>query len=221
MAHRPSVPGDLDHPRRLWARAATLGLLATAGFDGDAYQLRAGGLRCDGAGGTHWWRLTRHPGGRTVFRGQDVDGSHGHLRRVPVDFLAGGPDWLPWPELRSEQEGCALGYVYWWQDGGWGRAPYPDDLVDDGLEPAAGWVGDDGRLVDQLGEAAGRGPDLSAAVFAFLDRAEGRTVDERAVTTLLGACTAPERPDPAMVAVALDFAARAALTSAGDAPGNG
>jgi len=35
--HRPSVPEDLDHPERLWARAATLAVVAAAVDDGDEF----------------------------------------------------------------------------------------------------------------------------------------------------------------------------------------
>ncbi|MDT0309056.1 hypothetical protein RM780_19120 [Streptomyces sp. DSM 44917] len=215
MAHRPSVPADLDHPRRLWARAATLAMLAAVGIDGDEYQLLGDGeLRCDHAGGSYWWRLTLPQGGdaRAVFRGHDADGSHGHLRRTPVDFLAGGPRWLPWEELREEQNGLTLGFVYWWQDGSWGRAPYPEDLVDDGLELSAGWVSGDGALTEQLWEAADEGENVDGALAAFLDRAQARTVDAEAVRALLASFSPAEPPKPQAVDAALEVAARAALT---------
>ncbi|ONK13723.1 hypothetical protein [Streptomyces sp. MP131-18] len=221
MVHKPSVPKDLDHPRRLWARATALGMLATAGLEGDDYRLAAGRLRCDSQGGSYWWRMSLHGAGRAVFCGQDADGSHGHLRRVPVDFLAGGPGWLPWRDLRAEQDDCALGYVYWWHDGAWARAPYPDDLVDDGLGLSAAWVGDDAELVlllseaAEAAEAAEAGAQVSGALVAFLDRAEEATVDGAAVRALLGAFTPTEPPKPQAVESALDFAARAALTPGG------
>ncbi|UCM88567.1 hypothetical protein [Streptomyces marincola] len=222
MVHRPSVPGDLDHPRRLWARAAALGMLASADLTDGTYRLGPGRLRCESAGGSFWWRMSLHDAGRAVFCGQDADGSHGHLRRVPVDLLAGGPAWLPWQELRREQEDCALGYVYWWQDGAWARAPYPEDLVDDGLALSAAWVRDDAELVLPLAEAAGGGAEgaghpvaLDGAVVGFLDRAESGTVDRAAVRALLGAFSPDGPAEPRAVEAAHAFAVRAALTPGG------
>ncbi|WP_147450917.1 hypothetical protein [Streptomyces hoynatensis] len=211
--HRPSVPGDLGDPPDLWVRAATLAMLAAVGIDGDEYELSEDRLRCDNAGGSYWWRLTLHGEGRAVFCGQDADGSHGHLREEPVDFLAGGPDWLPLAELRAEQHKGLLGYAYWWEGGAWHRAPYPEDLADDGLELSAGWVIADEEVTEQLWEAVEGGRNAGEAVAAFLGRARARTVDAKAVAALLGAFSPAEPPKPQEVATALEFATRAALTA--------
>ncbi|MFR9726167.1 hypothetical protein ACL02R_22785 [Streptomyces sp. MS19] len=209
--HRPGVPGDLSGPRRLWARAATLGLLATVGIGRDTYEATADRLHCADPGGSYWWTLTLHGDGRAVFRGQDADGSQGHLRAEPVDLLATAPAWLPLDELRPRQAARELGYVYWSDGASWSRAPYPDDLADDGLELSAGWVGDDDEVAEELWDAAGGGDEMADAVVAFLDRAEARTVDADAIRALLAACSPKEPPS---VDAALAFAARADLTSA-------
>ncbi|WP_280703003.1 hypothetical protein [Kitasatospora sp. GP82] len=44
------------------------------------------------------------------------------------------PDWLPHQKLRDLLEGYELGCVYWYENGAWSRAPYPEDLDDDGLD---------------------------------------------------------------------------------------
>ncbi|WP_052849646.1 hypothetical protein [Streptomyces avicenniae] len=207
--HRPGLPGDLSGPRRLWARAATLGLLATAGIGGDTYEATGDRLRCVNPDGSYWWTLTLHGGGRAVFSGQDADGSQGHLRAEPVELLATAPSWLPQDELRARQTARELGYVYWSDGAGWARAPYPDDLADDGLELSAGWVGDDEEVAEELWDAAGGGDDMADAVLAFLDRAETRTVDADAVKALLDACSPKEPPS---VEAALGFAVKARLT---------
>ncbi|MGW4632737.1 hypothetical protein [Nocardia sp. NPDC004415] len=36
--------------------------------------------------------------------------------------------------LREKVEGHEVGCVYWYERGVWARAPYPDDLFDDGLQ---------------------------------------------------------------------------------------
>jgi len=54
--HRPSVPEDLDHPERLWARAATLAVVAAGADDGDEYSWGRNGLQCWNDGGSYWWR---------------------------------------------------------------------------------------------------------------------------------------------------------------------
>ncbi|MFF4954337.1 hypothetical protein [Streptomyces chattanoogensis] len=77
--------------------------------------------------------LTWVEGGRAVLHGIDNDYSEGVGLTPPVDLLAGGPDWLPWEWLIALISNEVLGFVYWWADGAWGRAPYPDDLREDGL----------------------------------------------------------------------------------------
>lgn len=185
--HRPSLPGDLLPPDRLWARAVLLHLC------GRGVRLDGNEVWCpDGGGGSWWWTLGRLPGGRAYFWGQDSDGSHGHLRDDPVDFLAGGPEWLPWEELRHEAAGMTIGYLYWWQDGAWARAPYPDDLQDDGLAMSARWAGGDPEgVLDEI-PAFGAPAD---ALAAFLARLDAGTVDEAAVRALAAALRDAEEVD--------------------------
>jgi hypothetical protein len=204
--HRPSEPEDLDPPELLWARATALALL-----QGDEdYTLSENELYCWNGGGAYWWRLSLFADGRAVFCGQDSDGSLGHLRDDPVDFLAGGPEWLPWEQLRDDAEGLTLGYVYWWQDGGWSRAPYPADLEDDGLEMSASWVGDEAPLHDALWDLQVPAEELSA----YLGRAAARTVDEQAMRRLLTAVEyEDDTPEHAAIGTALSFARKAGLTA--------
>ncbi|MFE6307079.1 hypothetical protein [Nocardiopsis sp. NPDC057823] len=185
--HRPSLPEDLLPADRLWARAVLLHLFdADITFDGSE-------VSCpDGGGGSWWWSLGRRPGGRAFFWGQDADGSHGHLRDDPVDFLAGGPEWLPWDELRHEAAGMTIGYLYWWQDGAWARAPYPDDLEDDGLAMSVPWAG--GGPEGVLAQTPVEGRETEEAVLAFLDRLERGTADEAAVRALAGALRGGDDP---------------------------
>ncbi|CAL9501936.1 hypothetical protein SUDANB121_03471 [Nocardiopsis dassonvillei] len=187
--HRPSLPEDLLPLDRLWARAVLLHLCDPGtGFEGNE-------VSCpDGGGGSWWWTLGRLPGGRGFFWGQDADGSHGHLRDDPVDFLAGGPEWLPWDELRYEAEGMTIGYLYWWQDGSWARAPYPDDMEDDGLDMSVPWAGGDTAAL--LSRVPVNGPESEGAVLALLDRLERGTADEAAVRALAEALRGEEDPDP-------------------------
>lgn len=208
--HRPSIPGDLVDADLLWAYATLLYL-----FDAESdLRMEEDLLWClDGGGGSWWWQLRRLPGGRAVFWGQDADGSHGHLRDDPVDFLAGGPEWLPWEELRHEARGYTIGYLYWWQEGAWSRAPYPDDLEDDGLEMSAAWAGGVAALHDKLDLRPGTGSH--EAVSSFLDRALARTVDEDVVRRLLGAARdAEDGEEPLDLGTAMEAVRRAGFTGA-------
>ncbi|MFD0531458.1 hypothetical protein ACFQ1I_40550 [Kitasatospora arboriphila] len=87
---------------------------------------------------------------RAVRRGR---GERRQVVRAAIDVLAGGPDWLPYEELRDRLEGCEIGCVYWYENGAWARAPYPDDLGDDGLDCGMGDFIDRGEV---LGELANR-----------------------------------------------------------------
>lgn len=209
--HRPSIPQDLDHPDELWARAITPALLRVAGLDGDNYRLGEDGLYCDNAGGSYWWRLRVYPDGRAVFCGQDADASHGHLRVDPVDFLSGGPGWLPWERLRSEAKGDELGYLYWCEAGQWGRAPYPDDLEDDGLAVSASWAGHGRAGVEELKtQLLCTADDVDGVLRTFVGRARTRSVNESAVRALVSSVR-PIGPFTLAPEKAIAFAIRAGV----------
>jgi hypothetical protein len=137
--HRPGRPEDLPPGEVLWARWA---LLAAVEATTEAEGLRGGhrvgrwideaGLHHDDSGCT-WWIMCRRGEGRFVLYGED-ESSDVKWHEPPIDMLAGGPDWVPHEELRDRLEGYELGCVYWYDDGIWGRAPYPDGLGDDGLD---------------------------------------------------------------------------------------
>ncbi len=220
--HRPGVPEDLDHPRLLWARAATLAVVSAAMDDRDEFTWSPAGLQCWNGGGSYWWRLRLLEGGRALLCGQDSDGSYTHSRGRQIDFLAGGPDWLPWEQLRHEAEGNLFGFVYWWQDGAWGRAPYPATMLDDGLEMAVSWAGTGDaaieRIVDDLvawTEADVEPVDAVRAVRAFLAAAETCSVGAAETAALLDAVVDRDSWYEVRPQAALAFAAELGLT-AGD-----
>ncbi|MFF1797540.1 hypothetical protein ACFVXQ_25540 [Kitasatospora sp. NPDC058263] len=215
--HRPSRPEDLDHGDRVWARAVAFALLEAAHGNPEGYWLDEHGVWCDASGGSYWWRVTRCEGGGVVFCGQDSDGSRTHVDGRQIDFLAGGPSWLPWEALREDAEGNLFGFVYWWQAGAWHRIPYPESLDDDGLSGAAGWLGSEAEFADEAAElAAVRPADAAAftdALARFVRHAEARTVDAAVVADLLAAA-GPEHEDrrPLLLKPALDVAERAGIT---------
>ncbi|MFI0716133.1 hypothetical protein ACH4SK_37145 [Streptomyces inhibens] len=220
--HRPSVPEDLDHPERLWARAATLAVVAAAVDDWDEYSWGGHGLQCWNAGGSYWWRLQLIEGGRALLCGQDSDGSYTHDGGEQIDFLAGGPEWLPWERLRDDAEGNLLGFVYWWQDGAWARAPYPEKMQDDGLEMAMNWAapGDAAieEIVEDLVARTETEVDPAAAVRAFIAAAEARTVGAQDIAALLDAVCDQDSWYEVRPEAALAFATKLGLT-AGDRGG--
>ncbi|MFF4606636.1 hypothetical protein ACFY12_28370 [Streptomyces sp. NPDC001339] len=220
--HKPSVPEDLDHPERLWARAATLAVVAAAVDDWDEFTFGAQGLACWNAGGAYWWRLKLYDDGRALLCGQDADASCTRDGGRRIDFLAGGPEWLPWERLRDDAEGELLGFVYWWEDGVWARAPYPGNLPDDGLGMAMGWAapGDAavGRIAGSLVALAETDVDATAAVHAFLAAAQERMVGAQDVAALLDAVCGRDSWYEVRPEAALAFAERLGLT-AGDRGG--
>ncbi|MFI0789121.1 hypothetical protein ACH4Q6_26405 [Streptomyces lydicus] len=215
--HRPSVPGDLDRPERVWARAATLAVVAAAMDDGDEFSWGEQGLECWNGGGSYWWRLKLLEGGRALLCGQDSDGSYTHDGDRQIDFLAGGPEWLPWDRLQHDAQGNLLGFVYWWQDGAWARAPYPEKLPDDGLAMALSWAapGEDAvlRIVDDLVALTETEVDAAAGVRAFLAAAEARTVGEADVAALLDAVCDKDSWYDVRPEAALAFAGQLGLTA--------
>ncbi|MEU9113503.1 hypothetical protein AB0D04_17400 [Streptomyces sp. NPDC048483] len=220
--HRPSVPEDLDLPERLWARAATLAVVAAAVDDGDEFSRGRHGLECWNGGGAYWWRLKLYEDGRALLCGQDSDGSYTHSKNRQIDFLAGGPDWLPWEKLRHDAQGNLFGFVYWWQDGSWARAPYPEGMRDDGLEMALSWAGTGedavGRIIDDLVARTETEVDPAAGVRAFIAAAEARTVGEADIAALLAAVCDQDSWYAVRPEAALAFAVQLGLT-AGDRGG--
>ncbi|WP_406862957.1 hypothetical protein ABZO31_21945 [Streptomyces sp. HUAS MG47] len=134
---RPGRPEDLPPAELLWARWALIAALeATSAKETDRYPVGVWiddeGLHLDDCGCT-WWTYSRLGEGRYVLYGED-ESSGVKWHETPIDMLAGGPDWLPYEELRDRLAGNELGCVYWYENGAWARAPYPDDLDDDGLD---------------------------------------------------------------------------------------
>ncbi|MFF5497627.1 hypothetical protein [Streptomyces aquilus] len=134
---RPGLPENLPDPEVLWARWALVAVVA-ATTEAERARYRTGtwiddeGLHLDDSGCT-WWTFSRLGGGRYVLYGED-ESSECKWHEPPVDMLAGGPDWLPHEELRDRLAGNELGCVYWYDNGAWARAPYPEGLRDDGLD---------------------------------------------------------------------------------------
>ncbi|MGW4125001.1 hypothetical protein [Nocardia sp. NPDC004711] len=138
--HRPGRPADLPDAWTLWARWAAL---AVAGYDRETERqsdrtgiwLNDTGLHWDDCGCT-WWTLAWLGEGRAVLFGEDESSdirSYNYKSEHPaIDMLAGAPDWLPRADLEEIDD--MLGCVYWWDNAAWHRAPYPDDLTDDGLD---------------------------------------------------------------------------------------
>lgn len=217
---RPSVPEDLAEAGELWERALTLALATTAVGDGDEYTLKGRtSVYCWSSGGAYWWRLELFEGDRALLTGQDSDGSYTHLRKPQVDLLAGGPDWLPWERLRADAADHVLGYAYWWQGGAWARAPYPDDLSDDGLGMSVPWAAPGGagvrKLTERLASVHGPDDDPEEGVVRFLGRVRARTVDEAAVGALAEALYPLDlREEDELVEGATEVDRAAALTLA-------
>ncbi|MEV6954154.1 hypothetical protein [Streptomyces sp. NPDC051183] len=135
---RPGRPEDLPAAELLWARWALAAVLEateeaeTLGIHRTGTWIDGQGLRLDDCGCT-WWTLAPMGQGRYVLYGED-ESSGVKWHEPAIDMLAQGPDWLPYERLRGLLEGWELGCVYWYEEGTWARAPYPDGLKDDGLD---------------------------------------------------------------------------------------
>ncbi|MEU5893926.1 hypothetical protein ABZ835_45105 [Streptomyces sp. NPDC047461] len=135
---RPGLPENLPDPAMLWARWALVAVVEATTEAEKGSRYRTGtwidheGLHLDDCGCT-WWTYACLGEGRYVLYGED-ESSDCKWHEPPVDMLAGGPDWLPYEELRDRLAGNELGCVYWYENGAWARAPYPEDLKDDGLD---------------------------------------------------------------------------------------
>jgi hypothetical protein len=214
--HSPGRPTDLPRAEDLWADAAVLAVLTAGLAPGYLEQAEPDehGLRSrDAQNG--WWTLSRWPHGRMVLCGIDDDYSETILE-PPVDLLAGGPDWLPTDYLADPLGGGeTLGLVYWW-DGSWGRAPYPDDLTDDGLAGLAPVSREEWRWRHDLLDCASDTEAAGAAYDALLSAARSHTVDEAALGRLFDALDVERLTTELHASIdlsaALDIARRAGLT---------
>ncbi|MFI0779428.1 hypothetical protein [Streptomyces sp. NPDC021212] len=85
----------------------------------------------------------------------------------PVDRFANAPDWLPWTGLTEIEDAGHRGYAYWWDGTAWRRAPYPEDLTDDGLDMDLTRISDEqealGEILDAIFEAGPAGADQTGA----------------------------------------------------------
>ncbi|UNZ15832.1 hypothetical protein [Streptomyces sp. 891-h] len=140
LIHRPGQPQDLPDPEEMWARWAFAAVLCAtseregqrSGLSGWWLDAARGGLRMDDRGCT-WWALWRWGEGRFLLCGWDESGELIGFE-PPVDMFAGAPQWLSPSRLEELVDPFQFGCVYWYEHGRWSRAPYPDELWDDGLD---------------------------------------------------------------------------------------
>ncbi|MEU9606571.1 hypothetical protein [Streptomyces sp. NPDC048057] len=208
MTNEPLVPAQLGRPERMWQRAVVLVLIAVTRTTRPVFRLGDRELSCSHSNGG--WTLSLHSDGKAIFFGQDVDCSDTTYQGdKPVDLLANAPDWLPHDRLRELNDGYELGYLYWWEEGAWARAPYPDYVADDGLAASCdGYAGifDDKSLADSFADAGYRD---RAAAERFVRRVAAGTVDTEALEELMDSASEPgPLPREARVPNALEWAAR-------------
>ncbi|MFF0214992.1 hypothetical protein [Streptomyces vinaceus] len=174
--HRPGRPGDLPAAELLWARWAFVAVLeATTAAEGrgthrTGHWIDRGGLHLDDCGST-WWTLARTGQGRFVLYGED-ESSGVKWHKPAIDMLAQAPDWLPYEKLRALLEGWELGCVYWYENGVWARAPYPEGLRDDGLDCGMGRFVERGEVLGLLADHGPAARELLADAEAYRLRPE-------------------------------------------------
>ncbi|MEV5982163.1 hypothetical protein [Streptomyces sp. NPDC052114] len=205
---------ELPSPEVLWTHAATLAAWgAEHSLPEHNYLFDSRGVRSEEVG-NGWWALSWVEGGRAVLYGLDNDYSETIHLSPPVDLLAGGPAWLPWQWLERLVAEEVLGFVYWWENGAWGHAPYPAEVRDDGVSSTV--PADDSQveqvcaaLVDDGAEAArvadsraahGRSAAASLADRPVLSAGQGEPSDRRVP------CDLPEQ-HAAVLAVGMKGAA--------------
>lgn len=217
--HRPGLPGDLPPAELLWARWALVAVLeATTEAEGlgihrTGHWTTPDALHLDDCGCT-CWTLARRGEGRYVLYGEDKSsGVKWHEPRI--DMLAGGPDWLPYETLRDLLQGWELGCVYWYENGAWARAPYPDTLDDDGLDCGMSRFAEPDEvlgLLDGVGEdcTCDPAPESGPAAAALLEAAAEYRLAPDTLASVAAACTCGGRDLPAMLR-ALDLTGLAGL----------
>ncbi|MFJ1756227.1 hypothetical protein [Kitasatospora sp. NPDC088134] len=213
--HRPGLPEDLPPAEVLWGRWALLAALeATTEAEQDPPRHRTGrwlddaGLHWDDCGCT-WWVLSRCGPGRFVLYGED-EASEVKWHEPKIDMLAGAPAWLPYPEIEHRLEGLEVGCVYWYENGAWARAPYPDGLADDGLDCGVSCFTERAEV---LGELADRLVDTADAADAdlLLADAEAHRLDPGRLPGLLAPTDLDD--EPLDLPAVLRALARAGLTA--------
>ncbi|WP_329024585.1 hypothetical protein [Streptomyces sp. NBC_00690] len=208
MTNVLAIPAQLGRPERMWERAVVVVLIAATRTARPVFRLSDCALSCAHSNGG--WTLALRPDGRALFYGQDVDCSDTiHRGPGPVDLLAGAPDWLPHRQLRDMNDAHELGYLYWWEEGHWSRAPYPDFVADDGLVASCdGYAGifDDRSLANSFADAGYR--DRRAAE-RFISRVERGTVNATALQDLMDSASVfSSLPQEPRISTALEWAAR-------------
>ncbi|MFJ8660126.1 hypothetical protein [Streptomyces sp. NPDC093795] len=222
--HRPGLPQDLPRGEALWARWALLAAVRATTEEeerGSGYRtglwIDAERLHHDDSGCT-WWTMSRMGEGRYVLYGED-ESSGVKWNEPPIDMLAGGPDWLPYDELRDRLTGYELGCVYWYENGVWARAPYPDGLRDDGLDCGMSGFVERGRV---LGELSDYVDDTVGGVDAdgLLADAEAHRLEAGLLLERLRPTDPDDEPlDPPAVARALALAGLTRAEACGSAAG--
>ncbi|MGW8783845.1 hypothetical protein ACWGNM_38095 [Streptomyces sp. NPDC055796] len=187
--HRPGRPEDLPQAGLLWARWSAL---AAATWNAEeekerfryGYWLGEGGgvLRYDDGSCSRWF-LVRADGGRAVLFGQDDSGKVTRYE-PPIDLLAGAPGWVREDVRHDLLEQGRIECVYWFEDGSWHRAPYPDDLQDDGLDCGMGHLASRDGAAGAICERFEFDGDCAGAVEAcerFVEHAERGTATAETV----------------------------------------
>ncbi len=148
---------DLDDPAELRARWSVLAAVAHAtGFDRRWYADSGGWYHQDETGSD--LRMVRLDGSRAVLFGFHTQ----HSGTAGADLLAGSPEWIGQPEVKTRMAAGRLGFVYGSFNGTWARADYPGDPwqpLDDGFAPIAQWVTSDEDAARELIEWAAEWAD--------------------------------------------------------------
>ncbi|MEV6562514.1 hypothetical protein AB0M22_42800 [Nocardia sp. NPDC051756] len=181
----------------LWARWAAVAI-ATYNREQElepqqhrsGYWIDDDGLHWDDCGCT-WWVLKWFGDGRAVLVGED-ESSKVKWYEPAIDLLDGAPEWVPRHYLQGLVDDYMVGCVYWFDEGAWHRASYPDDLGDDGLDcgisaltTQTGAAGEIGERLEFGGGDAGL-PELCAQL---IDDAERGAVTEGVLRSFAGAMT--------------------------------
>ncbi|MFI6006104.1 hypothetical protein ACIA98_37975 [Streptomyces sp. NPDC051366] len=189
--NRPGRPEDLPEASVLWARWAAFAV-ATWNAEEEKERFRSGYWLgdSDSDGDLHYddgacsrWVFIRAEGGRAVLFGQD-DSSKVARYEPPIDLLAAAPGWVHRELRRDLLEQGRIECVYWFEDGSWHRAPYPDDLHDDGLDCGIGHLTSRDHAVGEICALFEFDNDCEGAVEAceqFFEHAERGTVTGRVV----------------------------------------